>query len=52
MICYFCRQPGYVRRDCFQGQGSQDFGTTRSQLAVEQKSIQFIPPHPSTGQRN
>ena len=32
-----------------QGQGSQDFGTIQSQLAV---SIQFIPPHPSTGQRN
>ena len=35
-----------------QRQGSQDFGTIQSQLAVGQKSIQFIPPHPSTGQRN
>ena len=35
-----------------QRQGSQDFGTKQSQLAVGQKSIQFIPPHPSTGQRN
>ena len=35
-----------------QRQGSQDFGTMQSQLAVGQKSIQFIPPHPSTGQRN
>ena len=33
-------------------QGSQDFGTTQSQLVVEQESIRFIPPHPSTGQRN
>ena len=33
-------------------QGSQDFGTMQSQLAVGQESIQFIPPHPSTGQRN
>ena len=33
-------------------QGSQDFGTAQSQLAVEQESIRFIPPHPSTGQRN
>ena len=24
----------------------------QSQLAVEQESIRFIPPHPSTGQRN
>ena len=35
-----------------QTQGSQDFGTTQSQLAVEHESIRFIPPHPSTGQRN
>ena len=40
---------GQVRRDCPQRQGSQDFGITQSQLAVEQESIQFIPPHPSTG---
>ena len=35
-----------------QRQGSQDFGTMLSQLAVGQESIQFIPLHPSTGQRN
>ena len=35
-----------------QRQGSQDFGTMQSQLAVGQESIQFIPPHPSTGQRS
>ena len=35
-----------------QRQESQDFGTMQSQLAVGQESIQFIPPHPSTGQRN
>ena len=43
---------GHVRRDCPKRQGSQDFGTVQSQLAVEQESIRFIPPHPSTGQRN
>ena len=32
-----------------QRQGSQDFGTAQSQLSVEQESIRFIPPHPSTG---
>ena len=35
-----------------QRQGSQDFGTMQSQLAVGQENILFIPPHPSTGQRN
>ena len=43
---------GHVRRDYPQRQGSQDFGTMQSQLAVEQESIRFIPPHPSMGQRN
>ena len=35
-----------------QRQGSQDFGTMQSQFSVGQESIQFIPPHPTTGQRN
>ena len=35
-----------------QRQGSQDFGTMQSQLSVGQESIDFIPPHPSKGQRN
>ena len=35
-----------------QRQGSQDLGTVHSQLAIGHESIQFIPPHPSTGQRN
>ena len=35
-----------------QRQGSQDLRIAQSQLAVEQESIRFIPPHPSTGQRN
>ena len=35
-----------------QRQGSQDFGTMQSQLAVGHESIQFIPTYPSTGQRN
>ena len=52
VICYFYRQPGHVRWDCPQRQGSQDFGTAQSQLAVEHESVQFIPPHPSIGQRN
>ena len=27
MVCYHCPQPGHVRRDCPQRQGSQGFGT-------------------------
>ena len=38
-----------MRRDCPQRQGSQGVGTALSQLAIEQESIQFIPPHPSAG---
>ena len=32
--------------------GVPGLGTIQSQLAVGKESIQFIPPHPSTGQRN
>ena len=32
--------------------GIPRLGTIHSQLVVGQESIQFIPPHPSTGQRN
>ena len=41
-----------MRWDCPQRQGSQGIGTAQSQLAVEHESIQFIPPHSSTDQRN
>ena len=43
---------GHVRWDCSQRQGSHDFGTAQSQLAVEQESIRLVPPHLSTGPRN
>ena len=41
-----------MRRDYPQRKGSQGFGTAQSQSAVGQERIQFIPPHPSIGQRS
>ena len=49
IVCYHCQQPGHMRRDCPQRQGSQDFGTAQSQSAVGQERIQYIPPQPDTG---
>ena len=43
MVCYHCQQPGHIRRDCPQRQGSQGFGTAQSQSAVGQERIQYIP---------
>ena len=43
MVCYHCQQPGHMRRDCPQRQGSQGFETTQSQSAIGQEMIQFIP---------
>ena len=51
IVCYHCQQPGHMRRDCPQRQGSQGFGTTQSQSVVGQKRIQYIPPQHSIGQR-
>ena len=34
IVCYHCQQPGHMRRDCAQRQGSQGFGTAQSQSIV------------------
>ena len=34
MTCYYCYQPGHMKRDCPQRQGSQGFGTAQSQSSV------------------
>ena len=51
MVCYHCQQPGHMRRDCPQRQGSKGFGTSQSQLVAGQERIQYIPPQHSTGLR-
>ena len=51
MVCYHCQQPGHMRRDCPQRQGSQGFGTAQSQLLAGQERIQYVPPQRSTGRR-
>ena len=39
MVCYHCQQPGHMRRDCPQRQGSQGFGTSQSQSVAGQERI-------------
>ena len=52
MVCYHCQQPGHMRRDCPQRQGSQGYGTSQSQSVADQERIQYVPPQHSTGQRS
>ena len=52
MVCYHFQQPEHLRRDYPQRQGSRGFRTAQSQSVVGQERIQYILPHPSTGQRS
>ena len=52
ITCYHCNQPGHMRRDCPQRQGSQGHGTPQSQSSVGHAQIQYVPFHPGVGQRN
>ena len=44
MVCYHCQQPGHMRMDFPQRQGSQGFGTAQSQSVARQERIQYVPP--------
>ena len=39
MVCYHCQQPGHLRRDYPQGQGSQGLATAQSQSVAGQERI-------------
>ena len=44
MVCHHCQQPGHMRRDCPQRQGSPGFGTAQSQSVAGPERIQYVPP--------
>ena len=52
MVCYHCQQPGHMRRDCPQRQGSQGFETAQFRSAVGQERTRFVPLPASIGQGN
>ena len=39
MMCYFCRQPRYFRRDCPRRQESQSYGTPQSQSSMRRVRV-------------
>ena len=52
MTCYHYHQPGHMRRDFPQRQGSQSHGTPHSQSSVGHTQTQYVPSYPSMGQGN
>ena len=51
MVCYHYQQPGHMRRNYPQRQGSQGFGTSQSQSVAGQERIQYVPPQHGAGLR-
>ena len=52
MTCFYCHQPGHMKRDCPRRQGSQGFEPVQVQSSVGQAQTQVVPSHSSVGQRN
>ena len=52
MTGYHFHQPRNMIYDCPQRLGSRNYGTAQSQSSVGHAWTQFVPSHPSTGQRD
>ena len=52
MTCFYCHQPGHMKRDYPRRHGSQGFELTQFQSSVGQARTQFVPSHSGMGQRN